>query len=98
MVEHRPSFTPFGILKLNILNTLFALLKIPMKTILPSQMQVTAGAATVLLRVEHAAETTAAVLSIATGVGVPGGTWVRQPSPEKTWYSRWFDWIIGYIV
>ena len=41
-------------------------------------MQVTAGATTVFLGVENAAETTAAVLSIAAAVGVPGKPTIRK--------------------
>ena len=50
-----------------------AVLKFPPGS-LPPLMRVTAGATTVFLGVENAAETTAAVLSIAAGVGVPGGS------------------------
>mmetsp|Transcript_47499 Transcript_47499/g.75540 ORF Transcript_47499/g.75540 Transcript_47499/m.75540 type:complete len:249 (-) Transcript_47499:112-858(-) len=53
----------------------------------------TAGAATVLLRVEHAAETTAAVLSIATAVGVPALTADPRGRPRlRTWHYilRWY--------
>jgi hypothetical protein len=51
-------------------------------------MQVAAGATTVFLGVENAAETTAAVLSIAAAVGVPGG----KPTIRKK-KGQWFQWI-----
>jgi hypothetical protein len=85
------------------MNMLFAIvLKFPMKTMaflggskclpgsLPLSMQVAAGATTVFLGVENAAETTAAVLSIAAAVGVPGGKPTIRKKKRSVVPMDWF--------
>jgi hypothetical protein len=53
-------------------------------------MQVAAGATTVFLGVENAAETTAAVLSIAAAVGVPGGKPTIRKKKRSVVPMDWF--------